>query len=62
MPTPEEIKAARLAAGLTQRQAAERIGYKLRSWEDWEQGKRNMRQVVFDVFKTKTKHLKGKTK
>lgn len=61
MPTSEEIKAARIAAGLTQTQAAETIGYKLRTWQDWEAGKRNMREVVFELFQQKTKR-KGKTK
>jgi len=32
-PMPEAVKAARKAAGLTQQAAADRFGYKLRSWQ-----------------------------
>lgn len=37
--TPESIKAARLAAGLTQKQAAGRIGVSERAWQAYEGGK-----------------------
>ena len=32
-PTPEQVKAARTAASLTQSQAAKRFGYGLRAWQ-----------------------------
>jgi len=32
-PTPEEVRAARIAAGLTQQACAKRFGYALRSWQ-----------------------------
>lgn len=35
-PTPEQIKAARLAAGLTLTQAGELIGATRRTWQNWE--------------------------
>lgn len=35
-PTPEEIRAARLAAGLTQMQAGALIGTSRRTWQNWE--------------------------
>ena len=49
-PTPAQIRRARLAANLTQRQAAELIGYSLRMWEEWESGRSPMRAVLFDAF------------
>ncbi len=50
-PTPEAIKKARIAVELTQRQAADLIGYSRRSWQEWEAGRRNMRMVTFKAFK-----------
>lgn len=35
-PTPEEIRAARLAAGLTQMQAGALISALRRTWQNWE--------------------------
>lgn len=49
-PSKEEVKKARLNAGLTQMQAANVIGYKLRSWQMWESGDRKMRKSLFDYF------------
>ena len=49
-PTPKAIKKARLAAGLTQQQAAELIGYSRRAWQEWEAGRRTMRRVTLDAF------------
>ncbi len=48
-PTPTEIKAWRVSAGITQAQAAALIGYTARSWENWEQGARPMRPVLLDL-------------
>ncbi len=50
MYTPEQIKAVRLKAGLTQAQAAELIGYSKRAWQDWEQGRKPMRDAAMDLF------------
>jgi DNA-binding transcriptional regulator YiaG len=50
-PRPDEIKAARIAAHLTQTQAAEKIGYTERAWQDWEGGRRGMRRALFDLFR-----------
>lgn len=36
-PMPEQVKAARVAAGLTQRACADRFGYKLRGWQQKEE-------------------------
>lgn len=50
-PSPDEIKNARLAAGLTQKQAGQLIGYSRRSWQEWEYGGRKMRWITFSAFK-----------
>ncbi len=47
---PEQIKAVRLKAGLTQKEAAELISYSKRAWQDWEQGRKPMRDAVMDFF------------
>lgn len=49
-PTPEEIRAARIAAGLTQREAAALIYATQSAWEDWEQGRRRMHPGLFELF------------
>jgi putative transcriptional regulator len=54
-PTPTQIRKARLAAGLTQRQAAELIGYSLRMWEEWEAGRSPMRPVVWQAWQRMAK-------
>jgi len=62
-PTPEEIKAARLAAGLTQSEAAALIYVHLKTWQKWETGEelpshRAMHQAVWELFLQKTKKKK----
>ena len=49
-PTPEQVKAAREAAGLTQTAAGERIHASLRGWQDWESGARRMHPAFFHLF------------
>lgn len=41
---------ARLAAGLTQTQAAQLIGATMRAWQEWEGGRRNMPPAKFALF------------
>ncbi len=53
-PAPEEIKDARLAASLTQTQAAELIYSSLRAWQQWEAGDRKMHPAFFELFKIKS--------
>ncbi len=48
-PSSAEIKAWRESAGLTQAQASQLIGYSVQAWEHWEQGRRPMRPVLFDL-------------
>lgn len=55
-PTPDAIRAARAAAGLTQTQAAALIYCTLRGWQDWEAGKRAMHPAFFELFLLKVGH------
>jgi putative transcriptional regulator len=48
--TPAEIKTARIAAGLTQQQAAELVCVHLRSWQKWEGGERQMPASAWKLF------------
>lgn len=50
MPTPTDVRAARAAAGLTQTAAADVVGAKLRTWQDWESGARNMPPAKWRLF------------
>ena len=43
MTDPQTIKHARLARGLTQRQAAEQLGVPRHTWARWERGERHPR-------------------
>lgn len=50
-PTPEEVKAARESAGLSQSQAAalvHRAHYQ--RWHEWESGRRNMPLDTWELF------------
>lgn len=49
IPLGSEIKSWRESVGLTQAQAGALIGYTARAWENWEQGIRPMRPVLFDL-------------
>lgn len=49
-PTPSDIKAARYEAGLTQTQAAELVHSKLRTWQQWEAGDREMHPGLWELF------------
>lgn len=54
-PTPEAIKAAREAAGLSQTEAGALIYSGLRSWQHWEAGERRMHPAMWELFLMKTK-------
>ena len=59
-PTPDEIKAARKAAGLTQTAAAAVVHAKLRAWQQWEAqpstaSHRPMSAANWELFCIKTK-------
>ncbi len=53
-PAPNAIRAARLAAGLTQAEAAALVYAAQRSWQDWEAGRRRMHPAIFELFLIKT--------
>lgn len=53
-PTPSQIRAARLAVGLTQVEAGALVYHARRSWQDWERGERAMDPAVFELFLIKT--------
>ena len=57
-PTPEEVKAVRINAGLTQDEAARLIGYDRRALQYWEAGGRTMRYATFQAFKAALKRAK----
>lgn len=52
-PTPEEIRAARLTAGLTVRQACEMVHASPRSWQNYEAGDRVMHPAIWELFRIK---------
>ena len=61
-PTPEQIKAARKAAGLTQAEAGRVIGYTMRGWQNWEHGGAEMKQALYDLFLMRTKSARKSAK
>lgn len=53
-PTPDEVKAARTRAELTQTDAAALVHSALRAWQAWEAGYRGMPPGLFELFLIKT--------
>jgi putative transcriptional regulator len=53
-PGPAVIRAARVAAGLTQTAAAQTVRASLRGWQQWEAGDRAMPPGLFELFMLKT--------
>jgi DNA-binding transcriptional regulator YiaG len=53
-PRPAVIRAARVAAGLTQTAAAQTVQASLRGWQQWEAGDRAMPPGLFELFMLKT--------
>lgn len=52
-PSPAEIRASRLAAGLTQAEAAALIQCGRRAWMEWEAGNREMHPQLWECFNCK---------
>ena len=50
-PKPEDIKAARLEAGLTQKEAGELVYSTCRAWQYWEAGQRKMHPAIWEYFR-----------
>lgn len=59
IPTPQEIHDARIAAGLTQTEAAALIYKKLRVWQYYENGDRTIDPALWELFQLKliSRHL-----
>jgi DNA-binding transcriptional regulator YiaG len=62
-PTPDEVRAARERAGLTQTQAAALVHTSLRAWQQWEaeagtEGHRAMHPAFWELFTIKTMRMK----
>jgi DNA-binding transcriptional regulator YiaG len=52
-PTPEQVRAAREAARLTQTQAAALVHTTCRTWQQWEAGDRRMHPTFWELFRIK---------
>lgn len=62
-PTPEQIEMIRMAAGLTQQQAAEVVHRKDGArWREWSGGKYAIDMAVWELFLIKTGLRKPKAK
>ena len=55
LPSPSEIKAFRLAAGITQKEAARRCRVTLRSWQRYESGEHAIAPAVWELAQIKMK-------
>jgi putative transcriptional regulator len=53
-PTPDEIRATREAAGLTQSQSAALLHANVRAWQKWEGGERQMHPAFWELYRIKT--------
>lgn len=53
-PLPEDIRAGREAADLTQTAAARLVYHSLRNWQQWEGGERKMDPALWELFRLKT--------
>ena len=53
-PSPEEVKAARASAGITQEQAGAILHTTGRVWRQWESGDRRMHPAFRELFTLKT--------
>lgn len=51
-PKADEVRAARKAAGLSQRAAAELVGVTTRAWQYYESGETTIRPATWQLFQT----------
>lgn len=56
VPTPNQIREARLAAGQSQTAAAATIYRSLRMWQEWEGGTRPMDLALWELYQIKLNH------
>lgn len=54
-PTPEQIRAAREATGLSQPAAAALVYSTRRTWQDWEAGIARMHPGLWELFRIKSR-------
>ena len=59
-PKPEQIKARRQQAGITQAAAAELVYITKAGWQHFEYGRRVMPRSTWELFQIKTKGLTAK--
>ena len=59
VPTPDQIRAARDAAALSQAAAAELIYAEPSAWQAWEEGAEGMHADLFELFLIKTGQVNG---
>lgn len=52
-PSPDEVRAAREAAGLTQTEAGDLVHTTCRTWQQWEAGDRRMHPAFWELFRLK---------
>lgn len=57
-PSPEEIRAARETARLTQAAAGALLHTTSRTWQQWESGARSMHPAFWELFKLKSAEKK----
>lgn len=55
-PTPDQVRRAREAAGLTQTEAAALVYCQPLAWARWEAGDRTMHQAFWELWLLKTSH------
>lgn len=56
-PRPEDIRAARLSAGLDQVQAAALVYASVASYQRWEYGTTRMHPAIWELFQHKIQHI-----
>lgn len=59
-PRPEAIRRARIAAGLTQTDAAALIFCSLRGWQDWESGARRLHPSMWRDWQNQIAKIGGR--
>lgn len=58
-PAPEQVKSARISAGLTQTAAAALVYSTCRAWQQWEAGDRRMHPAFWELFRLKSALIVG---
>ena len=61
-PSPAEVRAARVASGLTQTAAAALLHTTCRTWQQWEAGDRAMHPAFWELFGIKAQGISPATR